>query len=382
MPLLGAPMSNVCIQFNPRLGMGLVHTIRLDFRKDSLNDGSGVNQCVRAMTNASTAADWRGPIIAYIMGGEGRTQDRMLDMSLSDFGTVVDYFKSFMDENEETKLSNELLETQFGFQTMSLNPTNQGTSTKDPGSKESTSKNNNSNDLTSNNSTSKDSTSKDSASEDNASKKTSSEDTASKKTSNKDTVVGVRINSNGDFQLFHRPMFESVEVPLSDPIFEGRIGKERWTSDIAHLLGIPLLTRQYPKPPEWSPFGLNDNQQATFLHLNCKDRPGELFGWGWVPEAWQAAAGSTLVIRQDGKPLHPLHIEALAEYCATRVQSLFETALERSPSKNANDPRTMAIRNAALAQITREDFELNIWPEALVRNRQEGGAPVESPFDI
>lgn len=353
-PLLGAPMSNACIEYNPRLDMELTETLRFDFRENFLSDGSGINQCVRAMTDAGTPAYWRGPIIVYIMGGEGNSSAGMTDMALSDFRHVVDYFNHFRDKNQETKLSNELLETQFGFKTMSLNPSNEGTSTKDAGSKESTSKE----------STSKDSTSK---------------NNTSKKTNDNDTVVGVRINCAGHFRLHNRPMFESVQVQMSDPIFDGRIGKDRWTSDVAQCLGMPLFTRKYPKVPEWTPFGLNDNQQATFLHLNCKDRPGELFGWGWVPAAWQEAAGSILVVRQDRKPLHPLHIEALAEYCAVRVQSLFESVLESFPS---NNPATTAVRNATVSKINRWDFESDNWPRALARNRQEGGAPVENPFNI
>lgn len=86
-PLLGAPMSNACIEYNPRLDMELTETLRFDFRENFLSDGSGINQCVRAMTDAGTPAYWRGPIIVYIMGGEGNSSAGMTDMGSVRFQT-------------------------------------------------------------------------------------------------------------------------------------------------------------------------------------------------------------------------------------------------------------------------------------------------------
>ncbi|KAK8157676.1 hypothetical protein BKA80DRAFT_194732, partial [Phyllosticta citrichinensis] len=134
----------------------------------------------------------------------------------------------------------------------------------------------------------------------------------------------VRINCLGDVEVCKRPKFERVEVPFSDPVFVGK----RWTSEIGDLIGVPVYTRKYAHDAAWKGgssdgFAYENNQEATFLHLNCKDKPGQILGWGWAPMDWQQGSGSVLVVRQDKKPLHPWHAEALSEYCSVRVQPVF-----------------------------------------------------------
>ncbi|KAK8241435.1 hypothetical protein IWZ00DRAFT_70361 [Phyllosticta capitalensis] len=201
-------------------------------------------------------------------------------------------------------------------------------------------------------------------------------------TKDKDMVSGVRINCLGDFQVCKRPKFEPVEVSLSDTVFCGNTGIDRWTSDIADRIGLPVFTRKYSPDARWAEqksaldgSSYENNQEATFLHLNCKDRPGDFMGWGWVPMDWQSGSGSVLVVRQDKKPLHPWHLEALSEYCVDQVQPIFEAALEKCPPKDPNDPRTIAIRNAALAKISRSNF-LETWWRVSDRNQ------VPNPFSI
>ena len=148
-------------------------------------------------------------------------------------------------------------------------------------------------------------------------------------------VKGVRINCLGDVKMLNRPHFEAVELPSTDPIFTTHA-----TSDIADRIGLPILTRRCPLDPKWansqdamfekeSP---TDNQDATFLHQCCDPRAtsdlslGSL-GWGWCSIQWQNNVGSAIAVRKDRKPLHPIHMEALAGYCRNEVQPLMGHSL-------------------------------------------------------
>jgi hypothetical protein len=141
-------------------------------------------------------------------------------------------------------------------------------------------------------------------------------------------IQGVRINCALDQEVFAKPQFEAIEVPSNDLIFS-----EHSTSDIAERIKLPIFTQRCRPSPEWSNGkGSACNQEATFLHL-CLDPKSEYnertgaFGWGWAPEPWIGVlqdVGSVIVVRQDKRPLLPLHAEALCEYCYDHVRPLME----------------------------------------------------------
>lgn len=90
-----------------------------------------------------------------------------------------------------------------------------------------------------------------------------------------ETVMGVRINCVGDREMSHKPLFEAVQVPLTDPVF-----LRHDTSDIAERIGLPILTRRFPHNPRWvreqcSQIPTN-NQDAALLHLCCHPEVGSL----------------------------------------------------------------------------------------------------------
>lgn len=121
-----------------------------------------------------------------------------------------------------------------------------------------------------------------------------------------------------------------------------------------------------------SPF---TNPDATFLHLCCDpradfdSRTGTL-GWGWASQQWQNDVGSVIVVRQDKKPLFPLHVEALCKYCRHEVSPLFEYASETSMEKDA-----------VLAKICRPTFVI-CWNKLLVEKHKNGeDSTAPHPYD-
>lgn len=143
-------------------------------------------------------------------------------------------------------------------------------------------------------------------------------------------VKGVRINCLGDVKMLKRPHFEEIELPTTDAIFTNH-----YTSGIADRIGIPILTQKCPPDPKWANsedamfegWSHFNNQDATFLHQCCdpgaKGNPstGSL-GWGWCSMPWQKRVGSVIVVRKDKKPLLPMHMEALANYCQKEIRPL------------------------------------------------------------
>ncbi|KAK6506206.1 hypothetical protein TWF506_011125 [Arthrobotrys conoides] len=195
------------------------------------------------------------------------------------------------------------------------------------------------------------------------------------------TIKGVRVNCLGDHEKCHRPRYEPVEIPITDPIFSKQVQS---TSDIADRLGIPLFTRQCPRNPLWadsgesssSGMGFASNQEAAFLHLSCnpteKFNPVALgtFGFGWAPEKWQYSPGSFIAVRQDKKPLDPLHMEALCKYCLDHVQPLFgHHCGEYAPDEPLS-------KEAVLSMICRPTFSIYWYKRFVEENRARGGGYV------
>ncbi|KAI1399818.1 hypothetical protein F4819DRAFT_399059 [Hypoxylon fuscum] len=187
-------------------------------------------------------------------------------------------------------------------------------------------------------------------------------------------VKGVRINCLGDQKILDKPKFEAVEVTSIDPIFSNNDA-----SDIAKRIELAVFTRRCPPDSKWandkdnkvfkgsSPF---NNQDATFLHLCCDPKAdfnhqtGAL-GWGWASMQWQNSVGSVIVVRQDKKPLLPLHAEALCKYCRYEARSLLAHSIgEYAPEKPME-------RGAVLAMICRPAFVIS-WYKLLEEKSGEG----------
>jgi hypothetical protein len=159
-------------------------------------------------------------------------------------------------------------------------------------------------------------------------------------------VKGVRINCIGDMRAVSEPHFETVEVSSTDPIFT-----EHDTSDIAQRIGLPIFTRRCPPNPRrendkdskvFEHESLFNNQDAKFLHLCCDlkaefDLRTGTLGWGWASKQWQNSVGSIIVVRQDRKPLSPLHVEALCVYCRDEIRPLLAHSVGECAPRGANE---------------------------------------------
>ncbi|KAI1109964.1 hypothetical protein F5Y14DRAFT_444361 [Nemania sp. NC0429] len=154
----------------------------------------------------------------------------------------------------------------------------------------------------------------------------------------------VRINCLGDQRVCMRPHYEAVEV-----------------SSWANQSDIP----SGPNFEGGSPY---NNQEATALHLCCDPQAyGDLSqgapAWGWPIGKWQHAAGSVIVVREDKKPLTPLHVEALCNYCRGEVLPLL------CHSNGTYDPEEPLKRDFVLGMICRPLF--SIYWHKLLRERWE-----------
>ena len=142
------------------------------------------------------------------------------------------------------------------------------------------------------------------------------------KPATKHTITGVKVNCLGEQKMLRKPPFEAVELPATDPVFS-----HHCTSDIAGRIGIPVFigcrctSRELNSGQYDSVFGGSalHNQAATFLHLCCDPEAGfdpksGSMSWGWAPQQWRNGAGNIIIVRQDKKPLLPLHAEALCDY--------------------------------------------------------------------
>ncbi|GAW14743.1 hypothetical protein ANO14919_069240 [Xylariales sp. No.14919] len=194
-------------------------------------------------------------------------------------------------------------------------------------------------------------------------------------------IKGVKINCLGDQKLFNKPHFEEIDLPATDAILN-----DHDTSDIAKRIGLPIFTRRCFPHPNWanvrdselfgteSPF---NNQDATFLHLCCdpnvKDNVAQgVLGWGWASAPWQNSVGSTIVVRQDKKPLSRWHVEALCRYCRYDARDWMAHSMgEYAPDKPLP-------KSQVLSMICRPTFSICWYKMCSEKHKQ--GETVDAPF--
>lgn len=197
-------------------------------------------------------------------------------------------------------------------------------------------------------------------------------------------VLGVRVNCIGDREMFQKPHFEAVEVPFTDSIFS-----KHDTSDIAERIGLPIFTQRCSLDSRWARSQNNEtfsgipfnNPDATFLHLCCDPKSDfesftGVLGWGWASSQWQNNVGSALVVRQDKKPLSPLHVEALCKYCQYEIRPLLGHSIGEC------GPEEPMSKDAVLAMISRATFVI-YWYKLMDEKHKKGedtSAPY--PYDV
>jgi hypothetical protein len=99
-------------------------------------------------------------------------------------------------------------------------------------------------------------------------------------------------------------------------------------------------------------------------------------GWGWASQKWQNSVGSVIVVRQDKKPLSPLHVEALCNYCRYEIRPLLAHSI------GEYDPEESISKDTVLAMICWPTFVI-YWFKLLDEKCKEGeNASAPSPYDV
>jgi hypothetical protein len=164
-------------------------------------------------------------------------------------------------------------------------------------------------------------------------------------------IRGVRINCEGDKRFLDRPSFEEVFWP--------KVMESQVEAPIADKVGLSLIVRQVLPPLVW----LDHAGEADTLNYKAA-----LLN----PPNQTTNTGTLIVLRKDGKPLHPLHVHALLSYTATKLAAVV-------PPKDSNALSSMPYTNR-LDQVSKEDFEqyyLNMVQQSFKRAQ-----PIPSPYEV
>jgi hypothetical protein len=166
-------------------------------------------------------------------------------------------------------------------------------------------------------------------------------------------ILGVRLNCEGDRRFLNRPLYEKNFWSKND------LQGTQIAAPVADRLGLPLIVRKNKPAGVW-----RDRADPSDIQ-NYKAR---LFD-----PAYQATdTGSLVVVRKDGKPLHPLHVHALLDYTTAKMVSL-------SYSQDASNSSSILCANL-LDHVSREDFEQ--YYLHMAQNSPPRADPVPSPYEL
>jgi hypothetical protein len=164
-------------------------------------------------------------------------------------------------------------------------------------------------------------------------------------------VQGVRINCVAEQKIYLKAQFEAVNVPVTHDIFTtiadcSEIAQHVKVTLYTSSSGIDLIYNGGTNIDGEAPWS---NATAANLFKSC-----HLDTLGEIPAAYeQNDIGSVLVVRQDKKPLLPIHMEAFVKFCRN-------------------------ISTKTLVNVCKEDFE-KYWE---VAKGWKGNEYVESPYDV
>ncbi|EAT89578.2 hypothetical protein HBH56_016680 [Parastagonospora nodorum] len=167
-------------------------------------------------------------------------------------------------------------------------------------------------------------------------------------------IKAVRLNCMGDTDFVGRPIHEAVLEPRSTLELDTDV-----VTPVADRIGMPLIVRKMPPAVVWRdarrPYRVKNFRAAM---LNPPDQTGD--------------TGSLILVRKDGKRLHPMHVQALISYTATKL-------------KDPNHPIDACLLAEELladriSQVSKEDFQT--WYTTTWKTRSIQTALIPSPFDI
>ncbi|OTB00903.1 hypothetical protein M426DRAFT_26132 [Hypoxylon sp. CI-4A] len=181
-----------------------------------------------------------------------------------------------------------------------------------------------------------------------------------------ETIKGVRINCPGDRMMFKKPEYEAVDVLSTDYIFV-----DHDVSDMANRMELPIITRRCRPDPIWEDVETFKASDGKYLHTCCDQSPRIDPITGVTKGALALMKflendGSLIVVRQDKKPLHPLHVEALCRYGFDVANGL------TAPHNPAYSPLDNLLRRGTTsATISRHGFTI-FWRKMLDEKKQDG----------
>lgn len=157
----------------------------------------------------------------------------------------------------------------------------------------------------------------------------------------KHEVSGVRINCPGD-QALGRPRFEVVLIRATDAACRAPV------SPISRLVQFPVRVSRCLPSHTAGPSHDLVNPAATDLMMGV-DPARE---WGFAGAEWVDPAGSVVVVREGGEPLHPQIVEALCHWCVSVLRPLFQDSLGMG-----REPENPMPKETVLARIVKREWE-------------------------
>lgn len=149
-------------------------------------------------------------------------------------------------------------------------------------------------------------------------------------------VQGVRINCQGEMELYGRPKYETVMVEKNNKVFTQPV------TSISQCLGLPVTALRCSVYKATDGYD-RTNEEVVFLHMNAIPSSER---WGWASAEWQLPTGNVIVVRDDRKPMEKEHVEAMCRYCLDVLTPLFEKSMEM-----------LIPRKVVLEKLTKNAFE-------------------------
>jgi hypothetical protein len=167
-------------------------------------------------------------------------------------------------------------------------------------------------------------------------------------------IPAVRLNCVGDIDFADRPTLEAVFEPKSALLAHTDI-----PTPVADKIGLPLVVRKVSPAVLWRdprrPCRIINNQAGI---LN--------------PPRQSTNTGSLVVTRKDGRPLHPMHVQALFMYTSTKLMD------PDHPKHACLTPDMLQIDR--IDEVSKEDFIK--WYPTMWKYHGIRTPVIPSPFDI
>lgn len=170
-------------------------------------------------------------------------------------------------------------------------------------------------------------------------------------------LLSVRVNCDVDSRFLRRSTLEYIYESASAANLESDI-----PTPVADAIGFPLVVRQMPPALVW-----RERKRGTLQHMDNTN--ARMFD----PPEQSTTTGSLMVTRQDGKPLHPVHLSAIFGYTAMRLKD------PRQPDWTCTFAEELQADR--ISQVSRKDFE-EYYEEMWERPNYRHIERVPSPFDV